>query len=256
VERNQSVQKAVAILRAGATRSGGATTAEFARAAGLPRPTAARLIATLADEGFLSRQDGSDAYVLGPELARLGSIADLGGYLVQFARAPLERVLAICEETVMLQLPRSGQIEVVLQLDSPKLLGGTSWLGRHFPLYASSAGKVLIATWGDDAVEAFIRGPFEQLTPRTITDPAVFRREIERVREDDCALVIDELEMGLASVSVPVRDVAFTLIGVISVCAPTVRFDSEVRRRAVGALHDASRAIGQLQPDPRLLRRS
>ena len=65
------------------------------------------------------------------------------------------------------------------------------------------------------------------------------------MREDDCALVIDELEMGLASVSVPVRDVAFTLIGVISVCAPTVRFDSEVRRRAVGALHDASRAIGQ-----------
>jgi IclR family transcriptional regulator, acetate operon repressor len=245
------VQKAIAILKAGGIRPSGATIAEFARAARLPRPTAARLIATLADEGFLSRRDGGDTYVLGPELARLGSIADLGGYLVQFARAPLERVLAICEETVMLQLPRGGQIEVVLQLDPPKLLGGTNWEGRHFPLYASSAGKILIATWSDDAVEAFLRAPLEQLTPRTITDPAVFRREIERVREDDYALVIDELEMGLSSVSVPVRDVASTLIGVISVCAPTVRFGAEVRRHAATALHDAARAIGQLQPGGR-----
>lgn len=249
MEKNQSVQKAVSILRAAALRPSGATIAELARAARLPRPTGARLVATLVDEGLLARRDGGDTYVLGHEMARLGSLADLGRHIIESSRGALEHVLSICEETVMLQLPRNGQIEVVLQLDPPKLLGGTNWLGLHFPLYASSAGKLLIASWGDDSIEATVQSPRTAFTPRTITDPAAFRHEIERVREDDYAVVLDELEMGLASVSVPVRDATGALVAIVSVCAPTARLGPEERRRAVSALSEAAHVIGQLRPD-------
>ena len=53
---NQSVQKAVAVLRATAAQPGGDSVSGIARTAGLPRATVLRLVRTLEDEGLLIRR--------------------------------------------------------------------------------------------------------------------------------------------------------------------------------------------------------
>ena len=67
---NQSVRKAITLLRATAEDSG-ANVSSLARAAGLPRATALRMIQTLEQEGFLLRVPGDDRVLLGPGLLRL-----------------------------------------------------------------------------------------------------------------------------------------------------------------------------------------
>jgi DNA-binding IclR family transcriptional regulator len=69
---NQSVKKAIMLLRATA-EDGKANVSSLARAAGLPRATALRMIRTLEQEGFLLRIPGDDRVLLGPELLRLAS---------------------------------------------------------------------------------------------------------------------------------------------------------------------------------------
>ena len=60
--------------------------AEVALACGLPRPTASRLLATLADSGLAERLPDGDGWVLGYEATRLGRAADPYGSLVRRSR--------------------------------------------------------------------------------------------------------------------------------------------------------------------------
>ena len=184
---NQSVQRATAILRAAADRPAGETASGLARAAGLPTSTALRLIHTLEQEGFLARR-GDGRYAIGVALARLGRDAEAGDMVDATARAALERVAAETDETVTLSVVRGGEaLDVVLQIDTPHMVKAVSWVGRRYPLHASSSGKVLLGTLEPARLERFLLGRLERPASATITDPTRLRAEIERVREQGYA---------------------------------------------------------------------
>src|SRR5919198_6019510 len=86
---NQSVLKAITLLRATAASTDGASVSALARAAGLPRATALRLIQTMEREGFLLRVPEADRVLLGPELVRLARRVDTAILLREVARGRL-----------------------------------------------------------------------------------------------------------------------------------------------------------------------
>jgi DNA-binding IclR family transcriptional regulator len=241
---NQSVQRATAILRAAANRPAGDTASGLARSTGLPTSTALRLIHTLESEGFLTRQ-GDGRYVIGLMLARLGHDAGHGDLIGATARGALDRVAAETHETVTLSVVRGREaLDVVLQIDPPHLIQAVNWVGRRYPLHASSSGKVLLAAFEPARLERFLGGPHERLTSATITDPDALRREIELVASRGYADISDELEEGLASVSVPIVEHEGRLVATLNVTGPSFRFD-EPRRLA--ALTPMRAAVAQIE---------
>jgi DNA-binding IclR family transcriptional regulator len=70
------ISRAAAILRAvGSARGEGVTTTTVARSAAIPRATAHRMLAALADQGLIDRSPGTGLWFLGPEIYLLGSVA-------------------------------------------------------------------------------------------------------------------------------------------------------------------------------------
>jgi IclR family transcriptional regulator, pca regulon regulatory protein len=65
--------------------------------------------------------------------------------------------------------------------------------------------------------------PLTRMTDRTVTDRVQFRKVLEDVREKGWSLVDQELEIGLMSIAVPLRNTAGGLVGSINVGVPTVR---------------------------------
>jgi IclR family pca regulon transcriptional regulator len=65
--------------------------------------------------------------------------------------------------------------------------------------------------------------PLTRMTDRTVTDRVAFRKVLEDVREKGWSLVDQELETGLMSIAVPLRNSAGQLVGAINVGVPTVR---------------------------------
>jgi DNA-binding IclR family transcriptional regulator len=241
---NQSVQRATAILRAAAERPTGDTASGLARSTGLPISTALRLIHTLESEGFLTRQ-GNGRYVIGLVLARLGHDAGHGDLLDATARAALDRVAAETRETVTLSVVRGREaLDVVLQIDTPHLIQAVNWVGRRYPLHASSSGKVLLAAFEPARLERFLEAPLERPTEATITDPHLLRREIELVTERGYAEIVDELEDGLASVSVPIVEREGRLVATLNVTGPSFRLDA---RRRSAALTPMRAAVAQIE---------
>jgi DNA-binding IclR family transcriptional regulator len=231
---NQSVQKAITLLRATATHADGASVSALARTAGLPRATALRLIQTMEREGLLLRVPEADRVLLGPELIRLAREVDMGTVVRELAAARLGELSEELRETVTLSVAApDGGLDLVYQLDGPQHLVPRSWLGKRFPLHASSSGKVLLATYDAERLERFLREPLEELAPATITTPRALRRELEQVREQGYAGTVDEMEQGLAGVSVGIFGETGALVGAINVSGLSQRLDEAGRRRAV-----------------------
>jgi DNA-binding IclR family transcriptional regulator len=119
------------------------------------------------------------------------------------------------------------------------MVKAVSWVGRRYPLHASSSGKVLLASLEAVRLERFLFGGLERPTAATITDPGELRSEIERVRAQGYAAIVDELEEGLASVSVPIADGDGRLVATLNVTGPSFRLDAERRTAALAPMRAA-----------------
>jgi len=233
---NQSVRKAITLLRATADDDR-ANVSSLARAAGLPRATALRMIQTLEEEGFLLRVAGDDRVLLGPELLRLARDTDEGLLLLEAARPVIGDLVAAVRETGTLSVVApDGGLDLVYQVDAPHHLRPQSWVGQRFPLHASASGKVLLASYGDEQLERFLREPLDRLTPATIATADDLRVDLRRVREQGHALCIDEAEEGLSGVATGIYGQAGQLIGVLTVSGPSQRLDGRRARQAADQL--------------------
>jgi IclR family transcriptional regulator, acetate operon repressor len=248
------VQKAAAILRAAAERPSGVSVSALARAAGLPRATALRLVRTLESEGLLVRFPEHDRVVLGLELQRLARSVDVRELLIEASRRPLEALADETRETITLTIVEpDGTLAVVKQIDPPHLLKVADWLGRRYPLHASSSGKLLLSTLSDEQLATTLRAPLERLTTSTITDPDRLRHELDDVRASGYATIVDELELGIASISIGIR-VRQRVAGMLNVTGPTMRFDAAARElavpRALAAARSVERAVDRADQRP------
>jgi DNA-binding IclR family transcriptional regulator len=235
---NQSVQKAVTLLRATAASTDGSSVSALARAAGLPRATALRLIQTMEQEGFLLRVPQTDRVLLGPEFVRLARRVDMGTLVREVARSRLAELSKAVGETVTLSVVApDGGLDLVDQVDGPQLLVPRSWVGQEFPLHASSSGKILLSTYDEESLDRALHGPLPAVTPHTITTRRALRRELEQVRARGYATTVDELEAGLAGVSVGIFGDS-RLLGVLNVSGLSQRLDEAARRRTADYLRD------------------
>ena len=239
--QNQSVSKAAALLRAAARSADGETVSSLARAAGLPRATALRMVEALVEERLLSRL-GDDRIVIGPGLHALARATSVDEIVLDAAREPLDALAARTDETITLTVAHAdGTVEIIRQIDGPYMLGLSNWVGRPFALHASSSGKLALA-FGDPTGRARSLLVLDRLATRTITDPADLDRALATVRERGWAEIEDELEEGLAAVSVGFS-LDGVLVGSVNVSGPTARLDASARRALVPPLRDACIAI-------------
>ncbi|MBA8824004.1 DNA-binding IclR family transcriptional regulator [Saccharopolyspora lacisalsi] len=242
---NKSVTKAVRLLRELAAQPRtGATVTTLAKAARLSRPTAFRLLYSLEQDGLVDRVDTN--YVLGWELARLGRRADPYAGLVTRAQPLLQELADTFNESVTLSVP-NGQdgLDLVAEAAGSHVVGVLSrnMVGQHYPMYASSTGKVLLAEQPVDKLRTMLPDELEAFTPYTITDRTTLLKELEQVREQDFAIIDNELEHELLSLSRPIRDSAGTLVAILTLNGPRSRFG---RAQIPEALQQMQSTVDQL----------
>ena len=241
IPRTKALQRAVAVLHAVAGDPG-ASASSLARTARLPRATVTRTLRTLADAGLVDEIDGG--WMLGYELVRLARGADPFRAVIRAAGRPLNQLRDATGESALLAVPVSRtEMEIVLQLDTSHIVGVTDWVGIHPPLHASSAGKVLLAELSEPELDAWLADHTLQVgTAVAIHDEASFRDELRGVRQRGWAAIVDELEVGLTSLSAAMRDHDGALVGMLGISGPTFRLGPRRRREVLAFVLDAAAA--------------
>ncbi|MBR8640477.1 IclR family transcriptional regulator [Streptomyces tuirus] len=243
---NKSVVKGVQLLRELARHDSGATVTDLAKAVGLSRPTAFRLLNSLEQTGFVDRDEDSK-YTLGWEFARLARRADPYSGLVARVQPVLDDLAETLRETVTLSVPTppGRDLDLIAASKGDHVVGVSvgTLVGQKWPLHASSSGKILLAELTPEELAEFLPKRLEALTRDTIVDRDVLLRELQQVREQGYSIIDNELEEGLISLSRPVRDSAGGLVAVVTVDAPRYRFG---RNRFPEALQQMQGAVVQL----------
>lgn len=241
---NKSLVKAARLLRILGRHATGASATTLAAEAGIPQPTAFRLLATLEHEGLVDRSDNN--YMLGWEIARLGRLADPYGGLVSRAQPALDELAATLSETVTLAVPNSRHdFDLIAEAAGPHVVGAAvrNVVGEHFPLHASSTGKILLAELPPERVQELLPEKLEAFTSSTIVDRGALLRELDQVREQGYSVLDNELEDELLSLSRPIRDTAGTLAAVLTVDGPRYRFG---RDRIPAALQSMEKTVTRI----------
>jgi IclR family pca regulon transcriptional regulator len=90
--------------------------------------------------------------------------------------------------------------------------------GSRLPAWCTSMGRVLLSGLEDAEVDAVLRrSKIESRTPRTVTDRGELRRIVSEVRLRGWALVNQELEEGLVSISAPIRERSGRILAAMNV---------------------------------------
>jgi IclR family pca regulon transcriptional regulator len=97
-------------------------------------------------------------------------------------------------------------------------------VGSALPAYCTSIGRALLAYLSKEALDEFLsHAPFPARNEHTVTTAPALRKVLQRVAAEGYASVDQELEIGLRSVAVPVRDSQGAVIGALNVAAPAAR---------------------------------
>ncbi|MDQ6605914.1 MAG: IclR family transcriptional regulator [Actinomycetota bacterium] len=168
--------------------------------------------------------------------------------LVELAQPSLRRLAEESGETANLILPRPAAAEAIAQVDGRHLLGATNWIGRELGLHCTAAGKVFLAFGAAELPD----GELEQLTPTTVTDRERLRRELEAIRDQGYATIVDELEPGLSAVAAPIRDRGGTVIAALAASGASLRLAPQrlrlLGRVALDQAHALSTRLGHDAP--------
>jgi DNA-binding IclR family transcriptional regulator len=238
----RTVDRALQVLLAFEAEEEELGVTELAARIGVHKSTASRIAATLAGRGFLERPAGSEAFRLGPELARLGLLALGDRDLVSAARPAMERLAAETGETVNLAVLDGDEAVNVAQVEGRHIVGVGLWTGRRTALHCTANGKVLLAFCRD----GLPGGALEAFTGRTITSRPALRDELAKVRRAGWARAAGELEDGLNAVAAPVLDPAGRCHGALSVSGPSYRMPGARLAELATACRRAGDEIGAL----------
>jgi DNA-binding IclR family transcriptional regulator len=164
--------------------------------------------------------------------------------LVELAQPSLRRLAEESGETANLFLPRPAGTEAIAQVDGRHLLGATNWIGHELGLHCTAAGKVFLAF----GVAELPDGELERLTATTIIDRERLRRELEAIRDQGYATIVDELEPGLSAVAAPVRDRGGTVVAALTASGASLRLAPQrlrlLGRVALDQAHALSTRLG------------
>ena len=219
----QSVERAVAILDILA-HAGEVGVTEIAKAIGVHKSTAFRLVSTLEQGGLVEQSVDRGKYRLGVGILRLAGATTARLDVVREARAVCRRLAADTGETVNIAVLSDRSALYLDQVASASALQPHNWVGQHIPLHATSNGKVLLSGLTEDELWRTVQS-LPAYTDRTITTKKSLRREVDEVRAQGYALAVDEFEVGLTAFAAPVRNAHGDVIASISVSGPTFRLD-------------------------------
>jgi IclR family acetate operon transcriptional repressor len=238
----QSLERAFELLEAMADAGGVIGLSRLAQESGLALPTIHRLVRTLVDLGYV-RQEPSRQYSLGPRLIRLGESASR--LLGTWSRPYLTGLVDALGESANLAILDGDRVVYVAQVQSRQSMRMFTEVGRRVYPHCTAVGKAMLAHLPPSDVQAMLgRTGMPAQTEHTITEPARFAEEIDRVRAQGYAIDDGEQEIG-------VRCVAVSLLGTsnrlaVSVSGPAPRMTPDVVERAVPLLRQAAEDLADV----------
>ncbi|WP_338692634.1 IclR family transcriptional regulator [Streptomyces sp. Q6] len=237
---NSVLGKVRPILEAFTSDDAALSLAELVRRSGAAKATVHRLAQELVTWGLLERE-GCD-YRLGLRLFELGQRVHRQRILREAVQPYMEDLLLITRETIHFAIHDSLDVVYLDKIFPHRGLNAESRVAGRLPLYCTGTGKAILAYSPPSLFVDVVRGGLKPITRHTVVSPGRLRAQLDRIRAEGIVLESEEIRLGYASLAVPVFAGGTTLVGALSITAPTYRMDAS---GYATALRTAALGIGR-----------
>lgn len=243
--RLSSVANAIRLIKAFSDEEYEIGISNLGKQLALPKSTVHRLASTLIDAGLLEQNSDSGKYRLGLALFELGALVRRRMDFSTEAKPQLMLLREKTGETVHLAILDHESIVYINYLESRQSIRMSSDVGLRKPAFCTAEGKALLAFQPPEVVERLIDAGLHAVTPNTIVDPAVLRKDLAAVRARGYAIDDEESDLGMRCIAAPVRDHTGNVIAATSVGGPAQRLTKKVLVSFAPEVIGAANAISQ-----------
>jgi DNA-binding IclR family transcriptional regulator len=217
---------------------------ELSRGLDIPKSSLSALLSNLVSREYLTYNSVNKRYRLGPKILTLAGrhLSDLD--IAQQGQPIVHKVMLRTEESAELAILSGHRIQIVCKVDCFRPLQSVIKLGDTAPIYATAAGKAILAFLPEGEIEEYLSSvELRQITKKTITDKHILKRQLGRIRSGTIAYSHEELNEGLVAMAMPVFNLNGSVVSSIVVPIPTLRFTTKSEKTIAKVLREASREL-------------
>ena len=243
---NQSVVKAVAILRSFNKSIPKQTVKEISERLGLTRSVVQKLVMTLLDLGLLVQEDATRRYSISPRIMEIASPFLNTSPLIANGRAHVQEIVEQTDMTGALGIREGLETLYLISLEPDASVKANSMAGERTPLHCTATGKCLLAFANDEERASLLpRLPLERFTEYTISDLNGLEQDLEDITKRGYATNLEERVIGLCGIAVPVHTESEGLVAALSVGIPKASVSQEQYPEFARLASAVARDLGQ-----------
>ena len=233
----KSLEKSLDVLDLFVECNVGMALKEIAAQTELNTSTAFRIVNTLERRQYLTRNEESKQYRLGPKSLALGYSSHWTENIVTLAKPYLRKLQREFNETASIYIAEGDNRICLDHVESTHSLRRVISLGESLPIYKGAAGKVLVA-WSNEKEQKRISSEYGNLT----------ESELSMIRHNGYAVTQDESEHGLFALAVPVFNFEERVVASLTIAGPSMRFYDSIRQKMLFTMsqyaYEISYALG------------
>ena len=203
--RVPAIDKCFAILELLAQSKTPMGISEISRNLDLNKSSVFNTVHTLRDLNVLENQpDGK--FVFGTRLYILGNTAGKRSALIQTAHPYLRAINERTKLSAFLGLRSDRQAILIDKADSAYGVKVSSEIGMQMPVLAGAGIKAMLSQLSNEEIDEILaRTELKRYTPYSITDKAIYKKEILEVRRQGIAYDKEEYIEGMVAFGIPVK---------------------------------------------------
>lgn len=192
---------------------------------GVPKSTVHRILQELTSIGWAYQDEEDKNYYIGLKFLSLANEWRVNLDIVKKIDPILRNVVRRCGQSAFLNIIDNERAVCLHKIESNNIVRIASIIGEKQPFHAGASGRMLLAYAPEPLVKKVLSQKLEIFTPFTVTDPKLLREGLQKVREKGYCESVEEMDPGVAAISVHVdmcdtdRVMALTVAG--------TRFDYE-----------------------------
>ncbi|MGP6139121.1 MULTISPECIES: IclR family transcriptional regulator [unclassified Jeotgalibaca] len=214
----------------------------------LGKSTVSRLLATLAEEGLVTKDPETQEYHLGSNVLTMAGVLINNMDIHKEAAPVLNQVVQQTGETAHLAIMDGLDTIYIHKEEATHPTRIKTHLGRRNPSYCTSSGKVLMAFSDPELTERIIAKGLTPYTEKTIINAEQLRTVLANIKNNGYATAREEFTKGTISIAAPIFDYTGKVVAALSVVGSAKRMKpykrTEFAAIVKNAAADASERLG------------
>ncbi len=243
----KSANRVFSILEIIGESKTGLTHGEIRSALQIPKSSLTALLVDLIGQECVVQDSLSKRFTLGPKILILAGKYIENIDIVNYGRKFVNEISKETSQTVTLTTRIGFDALVVYKIDTAQPILPNVQVGIYLPLYASAAGKVMLAFFNEKEIQQYLNSTdFVKFTPKTIVDRKKILSDLIEIKKSGLATNREGYREGITAIAAPVFDHQKDVVASITIAVPSFFLNSKKEKKYEKKLSEIASKLSRM----------